>query len=176
MGRGSPMPTPTLSVQPSGTSGIILPEPTKSWAGVTANVATGQDSKAMPPLSSERPSLPPSRGPPALEQELLPPKQYAPQVMQYPMPPPPQQRQFFEPKKQFPKSKYMSSSDIRFVVSKVTAPCESNDPYADDFYALQYSIKKNAKLREEAIMEKKVPPPVLYVPLPTWKDTKERLR
>jgi hypothetical protein len=41
---------------------------------------------------------------------------------------------------------------------------------------VQYSIKKNAQKREEAMRDSKDLPPMLFVPLPTWKDTKDRLR
>lgn len=45
---------------------------------------------------------------------------------------------------------------------------------------LQLSIKKNAKMREAALREeggsKQEPPPMIYVPLPTWKETKERIK
>ena len=93
----------------------------------------------------------------------------------------------------------MSTSDVRFVISKVLQPLETMDPYADDFYFLQvtstepftqsnaflfsyfpgtfsqYSIKKNAKDREKALNESKPAPRPINVPLPTWKETKERI-
>ena len=37
----------------------------------------------------------------------------------------------------YPKSEMMTSSDVRFVVTKVVQPLESNDPYSDDYYFLQ---------------------------------------
>lgn len=37
----------------------------------------------------------------------------------------------------YPKSEMMTSSDVRFVVTKVVQHLESNDPYSDDYYFLQ---------------------------------------
>jgi hypothetical protein len=39
----------------------------------------------------------------------------------------------------YPKSEMMTSSDVRFVVTKVVQPLETNDPYSDDYYFLQVS-------------------------------------
>ena len=41
--------------------------------------------------------------------------------------------------KAIPRGKFMSPSDVRFVVNRVLQPVESNDPYSDDFYFLQVS-------------------------------------
>lgn len=71
---------------------------------------------------------------------------------------------------------YMTASDVKFVVSKVLQPLETPDPYADDYYYLQTGIKSNNKLRDAAINSNEELPPLIFVPLPTWKDTKERLR
>lgn len=64
----------------------------------------------------------------------------------------------------------------RFVVGKVLQPLESQDPYADDYYFLQLNIKKNMQAREQAMKHLAPPPPLLQVPLPTWKETKERIK
>lgn len=64
----------------------------------------------------------------------------------------------------------------RFVVNKVLQPMETNDPYADDFYFLQLNIKKNNAARERAMLEQRPLPPAIYVPLPVWKETKERIK
>lgn len=79
-------------------------------------------------------------------------------------------------KPDFGRGKLMSASDVRFVVSKVLQPLESSDPYSDDFYFLQYNIKKNIQAREQAAKEQRAPPAPLHVPLPAWKDTKERIK
>eukprot|EP01038_Epipyxis_sp_PR26KG_P005711 gene5711-7883_t len=79
-------------------------------------------------------------------------------------------------RRDFPRGKYMNPSDIRFVVNKVMQPLESNDPFSDDFYFLQSNIKKNALATEAALKEQKPLPPMIYVPLPTWKETKERIK
>jgi hypothetical protein len=70
----------------------------------------------------------------------------------------------------------MNASDVRFVISKVLQPLDTPDPYADDYYYLQTGIKTNNKLRDIAITSNEEFPPLIFVPLPTWKDTKERLR
>jgi hypothetical protein len=84
--------------------------------------------------------------------------------------------EFFQEKRKFNYTKYMSSSDIRFVVNKVLQPVETNDPYAEDFYNIQFNIKKNQKLRDDAMRESKPVPPMIHIPLPTWKETKERIK
>lgn len=43
-------------------------------------------------------------------------------------------------RKELPRGKFMSPSDVRYVVNKVLQPMESTDPFADDFYFLQVSI------------------------------------
>lgn len=53
---------------------------------------------------------------------------------------------------------------------------ETNDPYADDFYFLQLNIKKNNAARERAVLEQRPLPSAIYVPLPVWKETKERIK
>lgn len=40
-------------------------------------------------------------------------------------------------RKELPRGKFMSPSDVRYVVNKVLQPMESTDPFADDFYFLQ---------------------------------------
>lgn len=91
-------------------------------------------------------------------------------------PPPSESGAIFSPKPNFGKGKYMHPSDVRFVVNKALQPLETLDPYADDFYFIQYTIKKNSIEREKALQEKSQPPPPVKVPLPTWKDTKERIK
>jgi hypothetical protein len=61
-------------------------------------------------------------------------------------------------------------------VNKVLQPMETNDPYADDFYFLQLNIKKNNAARERAVLEQRPLPSAIYVPLPVWKETKERIK
>jgi len=65
---------------------------------------------------------------------------------------------------------------VRYVVNKVLQPMETTDPFADDFYFLQLSIKKNAAAREAAVKEQAAMPSSIYVPLPVWKETKERIK
>lgn len=62
------------------------------------------------------------------------------------------------------------------MINKVLQPLETQDPYADDFYFIQYTIKKNAAEREKALQEQRQTPAPVKVPLPTWKDTKERIK
>jgi len=38
------------------------------------------------------------------------------------------------------------------------------------------SIKKNAAAREAAVKEQAAMPSAIYVPLPVWKETKERIK
>ena len=61
-------------------------------------------------------------------------------------------------------------------MNKVLQPMESTDPFADDFYFLQLSIKKNAAAREAAVKEEAPMPNSIYVPLPVWKETRERIK
>ena len=61
-------------------------------------------------------------------------------------------------------------------MNKVLQPMETNDPYADDFYFLQLNIKKNNAARERAVLEQRPLPSAIYVPLPVWKETKERIK
>lgn len=67
-------------------------------------------------------------------------------------------------------------SFYRFIVGKVVQPLQTSDPFSDDFYFLQLSIKKNNKMREAALKAQQEQPPMIFVPLPTWKDTKERIK
>jgi hypothetical protein len=46
----------------------------------------------------------------------------------------------------YPKSEMMTSSDVRFVVTKVVQPLETNDPYSDDYYFLQVSAASHGVL------------------------------
>ena len=72
--------------------------------------------------------------------------------------------------------RHRASPIDRFVVNKVLQPMETNDPYADDFYFLQLNIKKNNAARERAVLEQRPLPSAIYVPLPVWKETKERIK
>ena len=63
-----------------------------------------------------------------------------------------------------------------FVVKKTMDPMQTVDPFADDYYNIQYRIKRNDALRDEALKNQEPPPPLLFIPLPTWKDTKERIQ
>ena len=69
----------------------------------------------------------------------------------------------------------MSSSDLRFVTDKVMMPLRFDDPYTQDFYYLQKSVKSNAEAREKAIQEQAAMPNMIMVPQPLWKDFKDRI-
>ncbi len=69
----------------------------------------------------------------------------------------------------------MSSSDIRFVTSKVMTPLELDDPYTQDFYFVQKNVRDNAELRQKAEDNDSPVPPMAVVPQPLWKDFKERI-
>ena len=45
----------------------------------------------------------------------------------------------------YPKSEMMTSSDMRFVISKVVQPLNTTDPYSDDYYFLQVSAVPKAQ-------------------------------
>ena len=70
----------------------------------------------------------------------------------------------------------MKSVDIKFVINKVMGPLEILDPFSDDFYFLQFALKKNNRERQAAATSggKFVPP--LIIPLPAWKATRERVK
>lgn len=70
----------------------------------------------------------------------------------------------------------MSPSDVRFVVGKVLQTTETHDPYNDDFYFIQLSMKRHGMKLDKAIAENKPLPPPLPIPLPTWTETKQRIR
>jgi hypothetical protein len=74
------------------------------------------------------------------------------------------------------RGKYMSAGDVRYVVSRVLQPLETVDPYADDFYNIQFKLRKNRKEREAAAREGAEAPAPPAVPVPTWKETKERIK
>lgn len=80
------------------------------------------------------------------------------------------------PRPDFGRGQYMSASDCRYIASKVLQPLESSDIYADDFYFLQFNLKKNLRARDEALKAGRAPPPHMLLPPPTWKDMKERIR
>ena len=69
----------------------------------------------------------------------------------------------------------MSSSDLRFVTEKVMFPLRFDDPYTQDFYYLQKSVKSNAIAREKAVREQTEMPSMIMVPQPLWRDFKERI-
>ena len=70
----------------------------------------------------------------------------------------------------------MSTGEVRFVLSKVLDPLKMQDPYCDDFYAIQTAIKKNSEIAAAAAKNNTAPQtPPLHVPLPIWKVAKERL-
>lgn len=70
----------------------------------------------------------------------------------------------------------MGYSEVSFVVRKVLEPTQTVDPFADDYYNLQFKIKKNDNMRDEAVHTGSPLPAMLFIPLPTWKDTKDRIR
>ena len=69
----------------------------------------------------------------------------------------------------------MSSSDLRFVTEKVMFPLRFDDPYTQDFYYLQKSVKSNAIAREKSVREQVEMPSMIMVPQPLWRDFKERI-
>lgn len=75
----------------------------------------------------------------------------------------------------YPHSEMMNSSDVKFVVTKVMQPLETNDPYSADYYYLQKNYKKNVSTREEAMAANAPPPAPIYLPFPAWMDTKNRI-
>ena len=70
----------------------------------------------------------------------------------------------------------MSAADIRHVIERVLQPLRFPDPYSDDYYFIQVSVKRNAAAREEAIRDKKPLPQPIRIPQPNWKDAKDRIR
>lgn len=75
-----------------------------------------------------------------------------------------------------PRGDKMSSGEVRFVLGKVLDPLKMQDPYCDDFYSIQFAIKKNNERAIAAAKNNTVDPtPPMYVPLPIWKVAKERL-
>ena len=69
----------------------------------------------------------------------------------------------------------MTSSDIKFVLTKVMQPLETNDPYSADYYYLQKNYKKNVSARDEAMSTGAPAPAPIYLPFPAWMDTKNRI-
>jgi len=70
----------------------------------------------------------------------------------------------------------MTPSDVRFVVGKVLQTTETCDPYSDDFYFIQLSMRRHGAKLDLAIAENLPLPPPLPIPLPTWTETKKRIR
>jgi hypothetical protein len=70
----------------------------------------------------------------------------------------------------------MSPGEVRYVASRVLQPLETIDSYADDFYNIQFKLRKNRKEREAAAREGMEAPAPPAVPVPTWKETKERIK
>lgn len=88
------------------------------------------------------------------------------------VPQPPEPKPFI-----IPRSQMMNTSDVRFVLTKIILPLESPDPFAEDFYYIQLNLKRNAKAYEDIRKGKSdVPVPMFVAPLPTWKDTKNRIK
>jgi hypothetical protein len=85
---------------------------------------------------------------------------------------------FSTPRLELGRGDYMSASDVRFVASKVLQALETNDPYTDDYYYLQLQRKRNLTARDLAQHTRpNAPlPPLLPMPSPAWKDTKERIK
>jgi hypothetical protein len=75
-----------------------------------------------------------------------------------------------------PTGKMMAFNDAKFVVSRVTFPMQSEDPYSSDFYYIQNGLKKSSKELMAAQAEGKQAPLPFVPPLPVWKDTKDRIR
>eukprot|EP01035_Chromulina_nebulosa_P017710 gene17710-23302_t len=90
---------------------------------------------------------------------------------------PPQQLYWNPPNTQLRSSSMMKSNEITYVVRRVLDPMQSADPFSDDYYCIQFNIKKNKEVLDEAIANNSPHyPPLLFIPLPTWKDSKERIR
>jgi len=90
---------------------------------------------------------------------------------------PPKQLYWNPPKTQLRSSSMMKSNEIMYVVRRVLDPMQSADPFSDDYYSIQFNIKKNKEVLDEAIANNSPHyPPMLFIPLPTWKDSKERIR
>lgn len=79
-----------------------------------------------------------------------------------------------------PSKFFMKAGDIKFVVSRVLHPLETQDPYFDDYYYLQFMLQQ-ARIeshRAAAMMQSpRAPLPSVYahIPAPQWRDSKERM-
>lgn len=82
----------------------------------------------------------------------------------------------FKPTEYLGRGKFMSPSDVRFVVGRALQQLESHDPFADDFYNIQLKLKRNATQKENALKQGLNPPAPVSVPLPAWRETKERIK
>lgn len=147
------------------------PQPSKLAQQFPHSAPPGFDSKNPQSLAHQpSPSLVAAPFPPGRDVDFgfhMPP---AP-PMNVPQPPP-------EPKPfVIPRSQMMNTSDVRFVLTKIIQPLESPDPYADDFYYIQLNLKRNAKAYDDIRKGKTdVVVPTFTAPLPTWKDTKDRIK
>lgn len=73
-------------------------------------------------------------------------------------------------------SEMMSAADIRHVCERVLQPLRFPDPYSDDYYYIQTSVKRNSTAREIAIKDSLPLPQPIQIPQPMWRDVKERIR
>ena len=135
-------------------------------------------SKSIQPPPPPPPGLPPvamTAGPEGLVNQAT----GLTQSFGFPMPPVPVISTPAPAPKPFiiPRSQMMTMSDMRFVLTKIIQPLESPDPYADDFYYIQLNLKRNAVAHEKIRKgEINTPLPTFVAPLPTWKDTKYRIK
>lgn len=73
-------------------------------------------------------------------------------------------------------SEMMSAGDLRHVCDRVLQSLRFPDPYTDDYYYIQVSVKRNSTAREAAIKEERALPEPIRIPQPVWRDVKERIR
>ena len=138
-------------------------------------------SKSLQPPPPPPPGLPPITpiGPDSLVNPPNIPAAGLTQSFGFPMPPVPVISTPAPEPKPFviPRSQMMTMSDMRFVLTKIIQPLESPDPYADDFYYIQLNVKRNTIAHEKIRKgEINTPLPTFVAPLPTWKDTKDRIK
>lgn len=148
----------------AGNRAVAVPQ---SYVSVQSSSSNNNMTMTMPrhlQQPQQQPPYPPHQIPPS----FTPPLPHAP--------PPPQPQPFI-----IPRSNMMRTTDVRFVLNKVLQPMESPDLYSDDFYYIQFQLKRNAAVYEkirrgEQNTDGSTVIPSFAVPLPTWKDTKQRIK
>jgi hypothetical protein len=70
----------------------------------------------------------------------------------------------------------MKERDVRFILGNLAKTLNISNPYDDDYYYMQSVLKLHQSHVKEALENDKCPPPPPALPMPAWRELKERFQ